>query len=163
MKVIIAIDDSPMSTPVLNTIISRHWPKDVQFKVLTVLEPICLPSENPEFADSLVKVYDKRMEHATKWCQSVREKLEAKIPGAKVHFDVRQGSPPAEIIDAAVDWAADKILMGAHSKDVCPHNLVGSVSRRVASHSPCSIEIIRNKEYATKAHKQEPAANVRKR
>lgn len=162
MKVIIAIDDSPMSTSLLNTVVSRWWPKDTQFKILTVLEPICLPSEAADFADNLVKVYDKRMDHATKWCQSARQKLERKIPGAKVHFDIRQGSAPSEIIDAAVDWSADKILIGAHSKDVCPHNLLGSVSRRVATHSPCSVEIVRHKEYAKEAHKQE-ASTVHKR
>lgn len=146
MKAIIAVDDSPMSEELIQNVLRRRWPEHTQFKVLTVLEPICYPSEIEHYASSLVKVFDQRMERAAKHCEKVRERLEGGIPGASVHFDIREGSAPSQIVDAAVDWSADKILMGAHSKDVCPHNLLGSVSQRVASHSPCTIEIIRRKE-----------------
>jgi nucleotide-binding universal stress UspA family protein len=154
MKAIVALDDSPMSAKLVESIISRQWPEHTEFKILTILEPFCLAEEIEEFSKSLTKIYEKRLEQATKHCQQVREKLESKLPGVKVHMDIRQGSAPAQIVDAAVEWSADKILMGAHSRDICPHNLLGSVSRRVSGHSPCSVEIVRTKELVHKPRQQ---------
>lgn len=159
MKVIIAVDDSPMTETVITDAISRRWPKDTQFKILTVLEPLCVSSEENDYSDCLVQVYDKRKSAAAKWCEKIRERLESQIKDAHVHFDVREGTAPAQIIDAAVEWSADKILIGAHGQNICPHNLVGSVSRRVASHAPCSVEIIRAKVNASKLSSKKTASN----
>ncbi len=152
MKVIIAIDDSPMTETVIANVLSRRWPEDTQFKILTVLEPLCISSEESDYSDALVQVYDKRKSSAAKWCEKLRERLESHITSAHVHYDIREGQAPGQIIDAAVEWSADKILIGAHGQNVCPHNLVGSVSRRVASHAPCSVEIIRSKVQAAKGN-----------
>lgn len=160
MKAIIALDDSPMSSKLVEHILARQWPEHTEFKVLTVLEPLCLSEEIERFSAALTKIYESRLQQATKHCERVRDKLQSKFPGVKVHFDIRQGSAPAQIVDAAVDWSADKILMGAHGRDVCPHNLLGSVSRRVSGHSPCSVEIVRTKEHV-KTGKQ-PARGKRR-
>lgn len=143
MRVIVAIDDTPASEHIVNECIRRHWPPDTEFKVLTVIEPLCLNLD--EWSDIADQVREKRAHHAERFLGEARRKLESRIPKSIVHYEIKEGSPKAAIVDAAVGWSADKIVLGAYSKDICPHNLPGSVSRAVVSHAPCSVEIIRPK------------------
>ena len=145
MKIIIAVDDSPSSSELVSTITSRKWPQDVNFKILTVLEPSCVSYADlsiSEYAHTAAELYTKRKAAARHHCEAIRHKLEEAIATASIHYEVREGAPWAEIVTAAVEWSADKIMIGVHSKDVCPHNMLGSVSRAVVNHSPCSVEVV---------------------
>ncbi len=151
MKVIVAIDDSPYSGNVVDAVLHRKWPKDTLFKVLTVVEPLCCDDyADCEAASLISELNERRKKSSMRLCERIRHRIEYAFPDLNVHIDVREGLPRTQIVNAAVDWAADKILLGAHGKDVCPHNLLGSVSRSVALQSPCSIEIVRAKTSHTK-------------
>ena len=115
-----------------------------EFKVLSVVEPVEM-SEEDDIESATNRNRRKAVEHM---CAEVRHKLQEAIPDAIVHFEVRSGKPVAEIIEAAVDWSADRILIGAHGRDVCPHNLLGSVSRAVAQEAPCTVEVVRPRSMA---------------
>lgn len=146
MKVIVAVDDSPYSKAVVDAIEKRLWPAHISFKVLTVIEPLCDDADNAvsvESGEPAMEGKEKRRQHAEHLCEKVRHRLEGLVEGAKAHCEVREGAPQIEIINAAVDWMADQIILGAHGKDVCPHNLLGSVSQSVVAHAPCSVEIVR--------------------
>jgi nucleotide-binding universal stress UspA family protein len=125
MHVILAIDDSPHSKEALETTIKQRWPENTEFRVLNVA--------------------NGQHKYSVELCKNVRQKLITAMPDAIVHYEVRDGSVADEIINSAVEWNADKIIIGAHSKDICPHNLLGSVSRDVVTHAPCSVEIVRVK------------------
>lgn len=141
MNVIVALDDSPHSLDIVSAVTRRVWPAYTKFKVLTVIEPC-----DYEELDIIGSEFnEQREEAADKFCGSIREKLERAIPNAIVHYEVRHGSPSKEIINAAVDWSAELILLGAHGHRACPTNLMGSVSRAVAHHAPCSVEVVRAK------------------
>ncbi|MDZ4836950.1 MAG: universal stress protein [Candidatus Melainabacteria bacterium] len=159
MKVILAVDDSIYSQEVINAVINREWPLDTEFKVLTVLEPLDCCLDN-KYEDLLLGIDEKRKKAVQHLGKSVREKLEATMHGARVHFEVRSGNPKAEVIDAAVEWCADRIMIGAHGHRGCPHNLIGSVSRAVAGNAPCSVEIVRSKKLDKKALKLREASTV---
>lgn len=145
MNVIVALDDSPHSSEVISAVTRRVWPEYTKFKVLTVIEPF----DYEEELDLIGSEFrEQREEAADKFCGSIREKLEKAIPNAIVHYEVRHGSPSREIINAAVDWPAELVLLGAHGHRACPTNLMGSVSRAVAHHAPCSVEVVRAKTTA---------------
>ncbi len=140
MKVIIAIDDSPYSAQVVQELTKRQWLPDVQFKVLQVIEPAiweALKTKDGGEARSSRELAAQRL------CAQVRQSLEASIPTATVHCEIRKGDARVEIIDAAGDWSADKLILGAHGKELCSHSLLGSVSRAVTAHAPCTVEIVR--------------------
>ena len=146
MKVIVAIDDSPYSHKVVEKVARRHWPRDTEFRVLTVVEPVTLEEYGKgKWGEVIAEVVDRRKHEALGLCDHARQKLQSHIPDCIVHYEVREGSPKAQIVDAAVEWSADKIIVGAHGKGVCPRFLLGSVSRAVAAHAPCSVEIVRAK------------------
>lgn len=153
MKVILAIDDSPYSAQVVDSVAGRCWPANVDFKILTVLEPLCGCLDDDilsDFSDTLSALHDRRMSAAQCLGEKVRHRVESTIPGARAHCEIREGLPRKEIIDAAVDWPADRILVGGHGRDVCPRSLIGSVSRAVVNHAPCSVEIVRPEAHRKK-------------
>jgi nucleotide-binding universal stress UspA family protein len=153
MKVLVAIDDSPYSDKVLAAVARRHWPADTQFKILTVVEPLAeeyrriIEQEN---GMSMKEIEKKRKTHATEMCEKARYKIEDAVQGSYVHFEVRSGSASSEILDAASEWSADRVLVGAHGHTICPHNMPGSVSRAVAHNAGCHVEVIREKESVPK-------------
>lgn len=146
MKVLIALDDSPFSKEIINSILNRPWPPNTTFKILHVLEPMCIaPADyNPgELEESLNKVTDLRLHAAEKLCNHTLAQLTKSFPDLEISSEIRQGRAKTEIVDAAVEWKADKILIGAHGREICPHNLIGSVSRTVVNAAPCSVEVVR--------------------
>jgi nucleotide-binding universal stress UspA family protein len=145
MKAIIAIDDSPISSEVLESVLRRRWPEHTQVKIITVLPPMQLPADDPDFADGLNKISEERNMRARHFCDRVRSRILQKDPTLMVHFDIREGAPAAEILNAAVEWTADKIYVGCHRKDFSSGNPLGSVSLNVALYAPCSVEIVRPK------------------
>lgn len=144
MKVIIAVDESPYCKRVLETIAARKWPRDTAFRILSVVEPIKWDDvENESWKDVARQAFNRRKKIANRVCEEGKEIIESKHPDCTVHMDVREGNPRREIIEAATDWMADKILIGAHGHDLCERFLWGGVSRAVAVKSPCSVEIVR--------------------
>jgi nucleotide-binding universal stress UspA family protein len=146
MKVLIAIDDSPYSTEVINEVVRRRWPLDCEFKILRVIEPITWSEiSKTKWAEVAENAHIRRYEDAQRHCVQARVQMEHHVPDCTVHFEIRDGNARAEILDAAAEWNADKIIVGAHGHYVCPRFILGSVSRAVAAHAPCSVEIIRCK------------------
>lgn len=145
MKAIIAIDDTPMSTELLNALLARQWPVNTQVKVLTVLPPIRIPADGAQFEETFNAIVNERKLRAGHFCERVRGRILTKDPHLMVHFDIREGAPAAEIINAAAEWGADKIYVGSHNKDFSGNHPLGSVSQTVAIYAPCSVEIVRSK------------------
>lgn len=144
MKVIIAVDESAYCKRVLETIAARKWPKDTAFKILSVVEPIKWDEvENESWNEVTQQAFKRRKKMADRVCLEGKQIIESKHPDCTVHMDVKEGNPRHEIIESAIDWMADKILIGAHGHDVCDRFLWGGVSRAVATKSPCSVEIVR--------------------
>jgi nucleotide-binding universal stress UspA family protein len=147
MKVVVAIDDTPQSASVLDAACRRWWPRDVEFKVLSVLEP--LPVYSCECsAETLNGINAKRRIKLEELVAAARTRIEKAVPDAVVHFEVLDGNPKSEIVKAALDWQADCILIGSHGRSVCPHFMIDSVSRSVFRSAHCTVDIIRTREPA---------------
>jgi nucleotide-binding universal stress UspA family protein len=63
--------------------------------------------------------------------------------GLSVSSDLREGNPKEEIIEYARSWKADLVVVGSHGRRGPKRLLLGSVSEAVATHAPCSVEVIR--------------------
>lgn len=145
MKVVVCIDDSPFTNKMIDQIIKRRWHDDTEFKLLTVLEPISM-SPDPRMTEFITL---KREREAKKRLSALRNLLVGKIPRAIVHIDIRHGGPVQEILNATVEWSAQKIVMGAHNKELCPRFSLGSVSGSVVKQALCTVEILRDNENAS--------------
>lgn len=146
MKVLIAVDDSPYSEAVVDSALKRDWPLQTKILILTVLEPIPFDCESHSEMRSLVEEGTaKRRQTAETLVEKVGETLRKRLSSKDVdiEFYVKEGSPKKEIVESAIEFGADRILIGAQGHGTCPHNMLGEVSRVVAATAPCSVEIIR--------------------
>jgi len=146
VKVLIAVDDSLYSEAVVESAARRNWPEKTQFLILTVLEPLAIDAGNKSDMIALINEgTEKRRQTARQLLDKVSEKLKAKLSTAreKIGVEVKEGSPKKEIVDCAIAFGADRILIGAQGHGTSEHNMLGEVSRVVAATAPCSVEIIR--------------------
>ena len=147
MKVLLALDDSSHSALALENVLARPWTADTQFMVLTVLEPF-----HPDFAGWEISAVDQAMAYAErqkadagKYASVCAAKLSEKFGGERVSFESLEGRIKETIIQAAIDWQADLLIMGSHGRTGIERFLLGSVSQAVVSHAPCSVEIVKKK------------------
>ena len=80
--------------------------------------------------------------------------LERVAPGIRdAGFSVRtameEGDARFVIVDHAVQWKADLIMLGSHGKTDLERLLLGSVSEYVLRHAHCSVMIVRDKSRET--------------
>lgn len=59
---------------------------------------------------------------------------------------VASGSPAEEILRAAERQRADLVVMGSKGLTGLKRVLLGSVSRKVARHAPCSVLVVRSRD-----------------
>lgn len=64
-------------------------------------------------------------------------------PGRRVDRVVLEGHPGSEIVDEAENMSADLVVVGSRGHGTIESMLLGSVSRHVASHAPCSVLVAR--------------------
>jgi nucleotide-binding universal stress UspA family protein len=68
----------------------------------------------------------------------------AKLKSAGIQADdaVADGNPAHRLVEMAVNWDADLIVVGHHGQGVLERLVVGSVARSVLYHAPCSVLIV---------------------
>jgi len=147
MKVLLALDDSAHSEYALESVLGRPWPDGSDFLVFTVFEPY-----HPDFAGwephAVVQAmrYAKTLEEQIKsYAEKSVERLTGSLSNShKISYEVVENARVKEtIIQKAIDWQADLIIMGSHGRTGLERFLLGSVSQAVVSHAPCSVEIIK--------------------
>ena len=63
--------------------------------------------------------------------------------GLKVSKVIKQDDARQSLLDEAEQWGADCIFVGAHGMSAIERLLIGSVAFYVATHAPCSVEVVR--------------------
>jgi nucleotide-binding universal stress UspA family protein len=152
-KYLIAVDDSEHSTETLNMVLSRKYPPKSFFKVISVAEPLPYQAYSglgpwggagsEEFSELVDKTIEAEKSVAEKVVASACEKLKAAFPDATVDGEVLEGYARDRILSAARDWPADLLIVGSHGRRGITEFVLGSVSKAVAAHSPCSVLVIR--------------------
>lgn len=148
MKILIGVDDSTCSVHALESIVERKWPEDTEFRVITVVEPIVVTYgfAGCYVTEMMLKAEKEIVAHSKHLIDEATARLKAVFGETKVSGDVLHGYIADSIIEEAKAWDADLIVVGSHGRKGFQRFFLGSVAERVASHSPCSIEIIKGKE-----------------
>jgi nucleotide-binding universal stress UspA family protein len=66
--------------------------------------------------------------------------------GLNARIRVREGTPGSGIVEEALEWPADLIVMGSRGQGAIKRLMLGSVAHYVLEHAPCSVEIARSRE-----------------
>jgi len=141
MKILLAIDGSLSSDATLHALIAMARPKETEVRILHVVELWPVHIHSPEW-DRELSVARRAM-----WTRAegivARAARTLENAGFNVTTAVKEGDPRTDLIDAASEWHADLIMVGSHGRTGLSRILMGSVSDAVASHAPCSVQIVR--------------------
>jgi nucleotide-binding universal stress UspA family protein len=162
MRVLIATDGSDCSNFALASVTERSWPEDAEFRIVTVVEPAYLqPPLGGAFVEPMLNL---QVEFENSCHELIREKtalLKETFPNHAVSGETLLGPVATVILEEALSWKADLIIIGSHGRTGVKRFLLGSIADKVASHSPCSIEIVKQKTHAANsATKMEEVAAV---
>ena len=89
--------------------------------------------------------YAPEMEEAGKQGRALVDRVAQALrsAGLKTETAVANGEVRETIVDRAVQWGADLIVLGSHGRRGASRFLLGSVAESVARHAPCSVKIVR--------------------
>ena len=149
MKILLAVDGSECGKTAVEEIANRPWPRGSEVSVVSAIhlpfvptpETRALPNSNYSqlekagrlLAEAAVKNAISRLEESN----AARE-TPLKLTGHAI-----AGHAEETIIETATSWGADLVVLGSHGYRGMQRFLLGSVSQAVASHAPCSVEIVR--------------------
>lgn len=149
MRILVAIDGSPLSDAALDEIAARPWPAGSELRVVTVTNRyMAIGSESwalpPAYYDELAKAV---LEAGEKALASALERIAVCEGTLAVTGEVLFGASAAHsILEEAERWGADLIVVGSHGYGAVKRFFLGSVSHAVAMHARCSVEIVRVRE-----------------
>ncbi len=139
-RVLVPVDFSEPSRQALRYALSLAKSFNAEIRLLHVVEAVVLPPDvavvNPAaLAEAL-------SEEAAKCLSKWREEAAAEGP---VLEELRAGTPPREIVEAAGESAVDLIIMGTHGRTGLPGVLIGSTAERVIHQAPCPVLVVRER------------------
>lgn len=148
MKVLVALDGSRYRDIVLASLGDRPWPNDTEFLLLHCLEPFLM--QTPEGVVMPADFYGKMAEATRRQAESILEKSVDYLKknfgfSHKIITRVEDGAAKEVILSQAQEFDADRIILGSHGYSLLERIFLGSVSLYVASHAPCTVEIVRRK------------------
>ena len=143
-KILVPIDFSPASDQAFTyaSQLSREFEADLI--LLHVLEPTGLPVfEDIPQAPAFLK---KASADAEKALRDLSESLGDETK-KRISWAIRNGLAAHEINDVAKEIDADLVVIGSHGLTSGKHFCIGTTSERVARAAPCSVLVVREKEY----------------
>jgi nucleotide-binding universal stress UspA family protein len=144
MKILLAVDGSPHSLEALDEVRQRPWPNGSRVRILSVVQPIVPPAA--DFAAGAAALPQELFDEQRRAAQRVVAQTERALRSTALTSEpfVREGDPKSEIVEEAIQWGADLIVMGSHGHSALERLLLGSVANSVINHSPCSVEVVRH-------------------
>jgi nucleotide-binding universal stress UspA family protein len=146
MNILLAVDGSAFSDAAVDEVARRPWPTGSKIKLLSVIDPPFVPAAEPAMipASWYVELEKAAAERTRAIVEAAAKRLRTGLdPAVEVTVDTPVGWAKQEILHAAESWRADLIVLGSHGYGAWERLLLGSVSGSVATHAPCSVEIVR--------------------
>lgn len=141
-RILVPVDGSDGSEQALDMLASFFDLESADITLLHVLETLWLPEdENGEAQEGSNQMNLQLRLEAEKLLADARAKI---LPlHAGVTTFVREGNPANEILRAADEGDYDLVVLGATEASDMKHQVLGSVSMKVAWNAPCSVLLVR--------------------
>src|ERR1044072_6454574 len=142
MKLLLAVDTLKTLDILLNFIEARSWPKGTEAGILSVVEDETIPVETWRAEGYGIGTVRREMQRRGEQISGlVIERLRA--IGIPAQVTIMRGDPAFLIPFAARKWSSDLILIRANNRMNFRNWLLGSVTKSVVEHAPCSVEVVR--------------------
>ena len=138
-KVLIAVDGSAFAARAANAGIELARSLGAEVAFVTVVDPsVALAAPDSGLsADQWIAMAQR---DAKELLVAFRERAAAKPPALEF---VETGKPAARIVEVAITWPADVIVIGTHGGGTVSNMLLGSVAQAVLHHAPCPVLVVR--------------------
>ncbi|MEL6105508.1 MAG: universal stress protein [Planctomycetota bacterium] len=141
-KLLAAFDRSKGSREAIAEVMKLQWGKEVGLNVLSIA-PLPLPFENEGFAPTAISWEPTYLDNIREEAERVASQVAEKIP--KCDVEIRRSNHPGDaIVGAAEESQTDLIFMGDTGHTLLDEWLLGSTSKYVLRHAPCSVWISRH-------------------
>ena len=152
-KILVAVDFSPKTKPVLDSAISLAKTTEATLMLLHVISEV--ESDYPissitdyypvVFEADRYQVYQEKLTEYKQKGLDFLQNLQAKATAEGINTEYTQliGNPGQEICQAAAKSQADLIIVGSRGLKGFKEMFLGSVSNYVTHHAPCSVFIVR--------------------
>ncbi len=141
MKILVATDGSSASREAEWFLCRVPFPKPVEVDLATVVAVPALETMRREFPATVGELIDEY--HASAEALLAAEATRFEGIDGDVRTHVLSGHPAEEIVQAAADLGSELVVVGARGHTATQRLLLGSVSFKVAKHSPCSVLVLR--------------------
>ncbi len=135
MKVLLATDGSEQARATTD-LLYRLIPPEADVILLSVSEDSDLPTDDWA-PGALAKLHNALRDETDRLLAKEASRLEE--AGYEVELMSRHGNAGDQITQAVKDVEADLVAVGSRGTSSFKEYLLGSVSQRVAKHSPCSV------------------------
>jgi nucleotide-binding universal stress UspA family protein len=139
MKILAALDQSNYATLVLKKAMEIAAKEGAELTALTISNA---PFTNLYLGELSGEFLDRIRQGVEESVQRIKD--QAKAAQAKVEVVVQESPSPAEaIVEYAEKNGVDLIVIGNKGAGAVERFLIGSVSSKVVSHSPCSVMVVK--------------------
>jgi nucleotide-binding universal stress UspA family protein len=146
MKVLLATDGSDGAKLAARLVGGMAWPDGSAIRVIAVIQPTFDPAigmpalaiSNNAVDDFAVAVRAEAIRVSTETARSIE------APRRVVEVAVLEGRPASVIVDDALEFGADLIVVGSHGRGAVAAAVLGSVSAEVAESARCSVLVARS-------------------
>ncbi|MCC7418726.1 MAG: universal stress protein [Planctomycetaceae bacterium] len=145
MKILVAVDGSPCSEAAVAEVARRPWPAGSEVRLILADPPTDRSFLRGVPSDVLNEFLQSQRAEARQRLDAAAALLTKSAPALPVVPLLKEGWPKDVILDEAERWGADLIVVGSHGYGTLKRLFLGSVSLAVATHAPCSVEIVRVK------------------
>jgi nucleotide-binding universal stress UspA family protein len=152
VRILLATDGSEFGEDAVREVARGRWPAGSEVLVVHVVETTPQPAAGTwagSYEDYFGELNQWKRARGRQTLETATRILNAREDKAlRVMTEVLEGQPKRRIPEEAESWGADLVVVGSHGYGFWNRLLPGSVSQAVASHAPCSVEIVRRRKSA---------------
>lgn len=139
-RIVHATDFSPASRRAFTTAVNLAKSLNARLTIVHAMAT-AIPIVPELYLDATL--FDRIEQQTRDWSTTRLKRLaeRARIAGARVSTELREGDAASQIVRAAK--SADLIVMGTHGRGGIPRVLLGSVAERVVRTSACPVMTVR--------------------
>jgi nucleotide-binding universal stress UspA family protein len=136
LRILIGLDCSTSAEKAVRKVLTRPWPTGTELRIVAVDDGV---------STITTEAFSASSDHANKKAAIEGKFVKlAESKGLTISAGIKEGDPEDILIDEALEWDADCIVVGSRGLKLSSWGGFGnSVSAALAAHAHCSVEIIR--------------------
>ncbi len=144
-RVLLAMDETPLSRDIIDFVSHHGWPCDTEFKLISAVQAhhVTLLSEHKKTKLMQQMVWDREGILSV-----LASRLREDLSTTKVSTFVEHGKPKEIILSIARDWQADLLVLGCHFRTSVQRFFLGSTALPILCSAPCTVLLFKDKSKA---------------